>query len=69
MLHFTAYSLNDNAGDESMTRFDVNRVPSYTFTVLRDMMGVNSLLKFHLLPWSPVGLPSHAQVIVILNVP
>ncbi|TEB21233.1 glycoside hydrolase [Coprinellus micaceus] len=48
-----AYSLNDNAGDEFMIRFDMNRVPPYTFAVLRDMMGINSLLKFHLNPWSP----------------
>jgi hypothetical protein len=67
-LRLVAYSLNDNAGDEFMIRFDMNRVPPYTFAVLRDMMGINSLLKFHLNPWSPVSLPSSAPVTVMLIV-
>lgn len=48
-----AYSLNDNDGDESMSRFDMTRVPSSVFTVLRDIMNANKVARFHLVPWSP----------------
>lgn len=48
-----AYSLNDNDGDESMSRLDMTRVPSSVFTVLKDIMGANQYSKFHLVPWSP----------------
>ncbi|TFK18841.1 glycoside hydrolase [Coprinopsis marcescibilis] len=47
------YSLNDVAGDTSMSRFNMSRVPSYAFSVLRDIQATNSQVKLHLVPWSP----------------
>ncbi|EEB95837.1 hypothetical protein MPER_05133 [Moniliophthora perniciosa FA553] len=39
------YSLDDNAGDTSFSRFDINRAPSYLFSVLKDIRSVNSRVK------------------------
>ncbi|CAA7270553.1 unnamed protein product [Cyclocybe aegerita] len=50
-----AYSLDDTSGDTSFSNFNINRIPSYVFSVLRDIQSVNNLLKFHLVPWSPPG--------------
>lgn len=50
----TVYSLDDSNGDTSFSNFNMNRVPSYLFSVLRDIMVVNGYLKVHILPWSPV---------------
>lgn len=58
MITTEAYSLNDNDGDESMSRFDMTRVPSSVFTVLRDIMNANKVARFHLVPWSPVSTAS-----------
>ncbi|KAH6906980.1 glycoside hydrolase superfamily [Coprinopsis sp. MPI-PUGE-AT-0042] len=49
------YSLNDVAGDTSMSRFNISRVPSYVWSVLRDIKSVNGQMKLHVLPWSPPG--------------
>ncbi|KAL0950447.1 hypothetical protein HGRIS_010396 [Hohenbuehelia grisea] len=48
------YSLAD-AGDPSFSDFDINRTPSYLFSVLKDIIAVNNQIKVHILPWSPPG--------------
>ncbi|KAF9558907.1 glycoside hydrolase family 30 protein [Agrocybe pediades] len=47
------YSLDDTSGDTSFSQFNINKVPSYVFSVLRDIQSLNNRLQIHLLPWSP----------------
>ncbi|RDB26922.1 Endo-1,6-beta-D-glucanase [Hypsizygus marmoreus] len=47
------YSLADTSGDTSFSGFNVDRTPSYLFSVLQDIRAVNSNVKVHLVPWSP----------------
>ncbi|KAF8797523.1 glycoside hydrolase family 30 protein [Phlegmacium glaucopus] len=47
------YSLDDTSGDISFFKFDINATPSYVFSVLKDILSINSLMKLHILPWSP----------------
>ncbi|KAF8656405.1 hypothetical protein AX16_002550 [Volvariella volvacea WC 439] len=47
------YSLADTVGDTAFNSFNINRVPSYVFTVLRDILAINNRVKIHLVPWSP----------------
>ncbi|KIM38454.1 glycoside hydrolase family 30 protein [Hebeloma cylindrosporum] len=49
------YSLDDVNGDTSFSNFNINKTPSYVFSVLRDIQSKNNLLKIHLVPWSPPG--------------
>ncbi|KIM42591.1 glycoside hydrolase family 30 protein [Hebeloma cylindrosporum] len=49
------YSLDDVNGDTSFSNFDINKIPAYVFSVLRDIQSVNNLLKIHLVAWSPPG--------------
>ncbi|KAL1725970.1 glycoside hydrolase family 30 protein [Schizophyllum commune] len=49
------YSFDDVNGDASFTNFNINRAPSYLFSVLRDIQSVNRYLKVHVVPWSPPG--------------
>ncbi|KAI3619420.1 glycoside hydrolase family 30 protein [Moniliophthora roreri] len=49
------YSLDDVSGDTSFSQFDINRAPSYLFSVLKDILSVNSRIKVHIVPWSPPG--------------
>ncbi|KAI5827850.1 glycoside hydrolase family 30 protein [Schizophyllum commune Tattone D] len=49
------YSFDDVNGDTSFTNFNINRAPSYLFSVLRDIQSVNRYLKVHVVPWSPPG--------------
>jgi hypothetical protein len=49
------YSLDDVSGDTNFASFNINNIPSYVFSVLRDIQSKNNLLKIHLLPWSPVS--------------
>jgi len=51
---WVVYSLDDISGDTSFSNFDINRVPSYVFSVLSDIKSVNNYIKIHLVPWSPV---------------
>ncbi|KAI0670922.1 glycoside hydrolase [Trametes maxima] len=51
----TAYSFDDEVGDTALKSFDVNKAPSYLFSVIRDIQGINPYLKLHVLPWSPPG--------------
>ncbi|EEB89682.1 hypothetical protein MPER_12194 [Moniliophthora perniciosa FA553] len=49
----SVYSFDDTANDRSLNTFNVNRAPSYLFTVLKDIQSVNPLIKVHVIPWSP----------------
>ncbi|KAH8115004.1 glycoside hydrolase [Phellopilus nigrolimitatus] len=49
------YSYDDTSGDTSFNDFSINAAPSYVFSVISDIQSVNSLLKVHILPWSPPG--------------
>ncbi|KAI0648146.1 glycoside hydrolase [Trametes meyenii] len=51
----SVYSLDDVKGDTAMKHFDINKTPSYVFSVLNDIRSINSVLRIHLLPWSPPG--------------
>ncbi|KAJ6592380.1 glycoside hydrolase superfamily [Mycena capillaripes] len=47
------YSLDDVSGDTSFNQFNINNAPGYLFSVIKDIMTINSALKVHILPWSP----------------
>ncbi|KAF9526218.1 glucan endo-1,6-beta-glucosidase [Crepidotus variabilis] len=49
------YSYNDVSGDTGMKNVDANAAPSYTFSVLADILAVNPAIKIHVVPWSPPG--------------
>ncbi|KAL1740014.1 glycoside hydrolase family 30 protein [Schizophyllum fasciatum] len=49
------YSFDDVNGDISFNSFNINRAPSYLFTVLKDIQSINPRLKVHVVPWSPPG--------------
>ncbi|KAJ6615380.1 glucan endo-1,6-beta-glucosidase [Mycena sp. CBHHK59/15] len=49
------YSFDDTSGDTSFNSFNIGKAPSYLYTVLNDIQSVNSILKVHVLPWSPPG--------------
>lgn len=48
------YSFDDVSGDVTLTSFDINRAPSYLFSVINDVLSINSGIRIHVLPWSPV---------------
>ena len=48
------YSFDDVSGDNALNSFNINNAPSYLFSVLNDIRSINSLLRIHILPWSPV---------------
>ncbi|KAJ7473368.1 glycoside hydrolase [Mycena latifolia] len=49
------YSLDDVNGDTSFSQFNINNQPSYVFSVVADILSVNTILKVHIVPWSPPG--------------
>ncbi|KAJ6566886.1 glycoside hydrolase family 30 protein [Mycena capillaripes] len=49
------YSLDDVAGDTSFSNFSMDNAPSYLFSVISDILSINSILKVHIVPWSPPG--------------
>ncbi|KAI0369367.1 glycoside hydrolase [Pilatotrama ljubarskyi] len=49
------YSFDDVSGDTTLTNFNINNAPSYLFSVINDIRGINPYLKIHILPWSPPG--------------
>ncbi|PCH40287.1 glycoside hydrolase family 30 protein [Wolfiporia cocos MD-104 SS10] len=51
----TVYSFDDTSGDTSLSDFNINNAPSYLYSTLQDITGINSLLKIHIVPWSPPG--------------
>ncbi|KZP07267.1 glycoside hydrolase family 30 protein [Athelia psychrophila] len=50
------YSFDDHSGDTSMADFAISAAPSYLFSTLKDIMSINSILKVHILPWSPAWM-------------
>ena len=50
----TAYSLDDTSGDTNLDDFNIDAAPSYLYSTLADIVSINSYLKIHLVPWSPV---------------
>ena len=50
------YSFDDVSGDTALTSFNINKAPSYLFSVLNDIRSINDILRIHILPWSPVSL-------------
>ncbi|KAG1740170.1 glycoside hydrolase family 30 protein [Suillus paluster] len=49
------YSYDDVSGDTSLNDFDINAAPSDVFSVLQDILSINSMARIHVLPWSPPG--------------
>ncbi|KAL1663291.1 glycoside hydrolase family 30 protein [Schizophyllum commune] len=49
------YNLDDVHGDTSFDNFNIDKAPSYLFSVLQDIQAINSNVKVHLVPWSPPG--------------
>lgn len=49
------YSFDDTKGDTSLSKFSTNGPASNVMTVIKDIKGINSAVKIHLLPWSPVS--------------
>ncbi|RDX42626.1 glycoside hydrolase [Lentinus brumalis] len=49
------YSFDDVSGDNALSSFNINKAPSYLFSVLNDIRSINSQLRIHILPWSPPG--------------
>ncbi|KAI0087785.1 glycoside hydrolase superfamily [Irpex rosettiformis] len=49
------YSFDDTSGDTSLNNFNIDRAPSYLFSIIKDIYGMNPYLKVHILPWSPPG--------------
>ncbi|KAJ7717570.1 glucan endo-1,6-beta-glucosidase [Mycena metata] len=49
------YSFDDTSGDTSFNSFNIARAPSYLYTVLKDIQSINSVVRVHILPWSPPG--------------
>ncbi|KAJ7087734.1 WSC domain-containing protein [Mycena epipterygia] len=50
----TVWSYCDTVGDTSFSTFDINRTPAAVWTVLYDILVINSLIKIYVVPWSPV---------------
>ncbi|KAI0052461.1 glycoside hydrolase family 30 protein [Auriscalpium vulgare] len=50
-----AYSYDDTSGDTGLSKFNVNNAPSYLFSVLNDIKGINPYLRVIITPWSPPG--------------
>ncbi|KAL6302008.1 glycoside hydrolase superfamily [Sparassis latifolia] len=51
----SVYSFDDVSGDTALNSFNIGNAPSYLFSVLTDILSINSGLKIHLVPWSPPG--------------
>ncbi|OJT15176.1 Endo-1,6-beta-D-glucanase [Trametes pubescens] len=47
------YSFDDVDGDTHLNNFDIGKAPSYLFSTIRDIQGINPYLRVHILPWSP----------------
>ncbi|KAH7909608.1 glycoside hydrolase family 30 protein [Hygrophoropsis aurantiaca] len=50
-----AYSYDDTRGDTSLSHFNIAAAPSQVFSVLHDILSINSMVKVHVVPWSPPG--------------
>ncbi|KAL1738416.1 glycoside hydrolase superfamily, partial [Schizophyllum fasciatum] len=49
------YNFDDVHGDTSFDNFNIDKAPSYLFSVLKDIIAINGNIKVHLVPWSPPG--------------
>ncbi|PIL22448.1 hypothetical protein GSI_15136 [Ganoderma sinense ZZ0214-1] len=49
------YSFDDTSDDTSLSNFNINKAPSYLYSVLNDIRSINNVLRIHILPWSPPG--------------
>ncbi|KAG1720408.1 glycoside hydrolase family 30 protein [Suillus lakei] len=49
------YSYDDISGDTSLNNFNINAAPSDVFSVLQDILSINHMARFHIVPWSPPG--------------
>ncbi|KAJ2912767.1 hypothetical protein MD484_g7647, partial [Candolleomyces efflorescens] len=47
------YSYDDFDGDLCLNDFDIDHTPAYVFEVLEDVQSINSMLRVHVVPWSP----------------
>ncbi|KAH7872628.1 glucan endo-1,6-beta-glucosidase [Lentinula edodes] len=61
----SVYNYDETSGDTSFNNFNINAAPSYVFSVLQDIKSVNSYLKIHVLPWSPVRFLSFEATLVL----
>ena len=57
-LSATVYTYDDVWWDTSLSQFSIDVTPPYVFSVLNDIKSINSLLKLHMIPWSPVSATS-----------
>ncbi|KAJ6476301.1 glycoside hydrolase [Mycena sanguinolenta] len=46
---------DDTSGDTSFSDFNIGKAPSYVYSVLKDIQAISSIMKVHVLPWSPPG--------------
>ncbi|KAJ7721547.1 glycoside hydrolase superfamily [Mycena maculata] len=49
----TVWSYCDTAGDTTFSTFNINNAPAAVWTVLYDILAINSLIKIYIVPWSP----------------
>ncbi|KAG2034172.1 glycoside hydrolase family 30 protein [Suillus americanus] len=49
------YSYDDISRDTSLNNFNINDAPSDVFSVLQDILSINHVARFHIVPWSPPG--------------
>ena len=42
--------------NDGLASFNINNAPAYLFSTIKDIQSVNSGVKVHLLPWSPVSV-------------
>ncbi|KAG8845451.1 hypothetical protein FRB96_002507 [Tulasnella sp. 330] len=47
------YSWDSTSGDTSLSKFSISGTPSYVWTVLADIKGIQPSIKLYVLPWSP----------------
>ncbi|KAG8998335.1 hypothetical protein FRB94_004503 [Tulasnella sp. JGI-2019a] len=51
----SAYNWDSTSGDTALSSFSVASTPSYVWTVLTDIIGIQPSIKLYVLPWSPPG--------------
>ena len=42
--------------NDGLASFNINNAPAYLFSTIKDIQSVNSGIKVHLIPWSPVSV-------------
>ncbi|KAG9037046.1 hypothetical protein FRB95_006899 [Tulasnella sp. JGI-2019a] len=51
----SAYNWDNTSGDTALSSFSAGSTPSYVWTVLTDIIGIQPSIKLYALPWSPPG--------------